>query len=459
MSDAPRILLVEDDASSRELGAFNLRKAGYAVDAVADGEAALHGFDPSSHTLVITDLRMPGLSGLELLRAIKARSADTPVVVVTAFGDVDVAVQAMKLGAQDFVGKPFNRDHLLVTVERALEGRRLQEEVRSLRRQAGGIERPMVVASEAMQSVVDIADRLANSDATVLITGETGTGKELVARRIHARSARADSPFVAINCAAVPTELLESELFGHTKGAFTGASRARTGRFRQAEGGTLLLDEIAELPAPLQAKLLRILQERVVDVVGNDSPVPLDVRVLAATNQDLNVRARTGQFREDLLYRLNVVEVRVPPLRDRLEEIGALTSHFVARHARGRELVIPDDLLQALGRRAWPGNVRQLENACERLVLLCRTDTLSIADLPPEAEPPEPALNPQRATAQQPWPSLPEDGLDLFDLEKRVITRVLRLKGGNVSQAAAYLRVPRHVLAYRMAKYGIQREQ
>jgi DNA-binding NtrC family response regulator len=455
MSETVRILLVEDDASARELGVFNLRRAGYEVDAVDCGEAALAAFSPGTHALVITDLRMPGLSGLDLLRAVKERARDVPVIVVTAYGNVDVAVEAMKAGALDFVGKPFNRDHLLLTVKRALESRRLHQEVRTLRRRASGVERPLVVGSEAMRRVVELTERVADSDATVLITGETGTGTVLVARRIHARGARGDGPFVAVNCAAVPGELLESELFGHTRGAFTGASRARTGRFRQADGGTLFLDEVAELPAALQSKLLRVLEERMVDVVGSDTPAAVDVRVVAATNQELPARVRDGSFREDLLYRLNAVEIPIPPLRERPEEIEPLVRHFVEQHAAGRELALSPELLAELRARPWPGNVRQLENACERLVLLCSGDTLRIEDLPPRE--PAPATAPQPLAVDQ-WPPLPEAGLGLFDLEKRVIERVLRLKGGNVSQAAAYLRVPRHVLAYRMVKYGIERE-
>ena len=278
------------------MGAFNLRRARYEVDTAPDGEQGLAAFDPKLHDLVITDLRMPGIDGLDVLRAVKARAPETPVLVITAYGNVDTAVEAMKAGAYDFVGKPFQRDHLLLTVERALESRRLREEVHELRIRAGGVERPIVFESEAMQRVLEIADRVAPTPATVLVTGETGTGKELVARRIHARSARAEGPFVAVSCAAVPSELIESELFGHEKGSFTGAAKARTGRFRQAEGGTLFLDEIGELPLALQGKLLRVLQERVVDVVGGDEPVAVDVRVIAATHQDLAERVRRASF-------------------------------------------------------------------------------------------------------------------------------------------------------------------
>lgn len=447
------ILLVEDDVAGRELGAYNLRHAGYVVDAVASGEEALASFSPERHVLVITDLRMGRVSGLDVLREVKAKSPDTPVLVVTAYGSVETAVGAMKEGAADFVGKPFNRDHLLLAVRRALEARELRAEVRELRRRTAGIERPLVFESEPMRRVIEMADRVADSAATVLLTGETGTGKELVARRIHARSARADGPFVALNCAAVPAELLESELFGHERGAFTGALRSRLGRFRQADGGTLFLDEIADLPLGLQAKLLRVLQERVIDVLGADRPSAVDVRIIAATNRELPARVREGTFREDLLYRLDVVQLRLPPLRDRLEDLEPLTRHFVARYAQGRELALPERLLAEMLRRPWPGNVRQLENACERLVILCPDDELRLEDLPLVAE-----RTPDAADGFADWPELPAEGLSLVDLERRVIERVLALKGGNVTQAATYLGVPRHVLAYRMVKYEIRRE-
>ena len=447
------ILLIEDDDSGRELGLFNLRKAGYTVDGAADGEAGLARFAPERHALVITDLQMPGIGGMEVLRRVKERSPETPVLVITAYGDIEVAVAAMKAGAFDFLGKPFHRDHLVMTVHKALERRRMGQEIEALRRQAAGVERPIVHASPAMARALEIADRVAGSAAPVLITGESGTGKELVARRIHARSRRSQGPFVAVNCAAIPGELLESELFGHVRGAFTGAVRDRPGRFRQAAGGTLFLDEVAELPLALQGKLLRVLQEHVVDVVGGDAPVAVDVRVLAATNQDIHARAAEGTLRRDLLYRLNVVELPLPPLRERREDIAPLVAHFVAGLAEGRDLEVPAAVHDELARRSWPGNVRELANACERAVILCRGDALRVEDLP--AAPAD--LQTPQAPAGELLGALPEDGLSLVDLETRVIERVLQMKRGNVSQAAAYLRIPRHVLAYRMEKHGIRR--
>jgi two-component system NtrC family response regulator len=451
MSDN-RILLIEDDVSGRELARYNLRQAGYAVDVADDGAAGLALFDPARHALVITDVKMPVLSGMEVLAAVRARSPETPVLVITAFANVDLAVEAMKAGAWDFIGKPFNRDQLRLAVEKALAGRTLREEVRALRSQARGIERPIVARSEAMRRVLELADRVAAADACVLVTGESGTGKELIARRLHARSPRADGPFTVVNCAAIPAALLEAELFGHEKGAFTGADRAREGRFRQANGGTLFLDEVGELPIELQPRLLRALQEHAVDPVGSDRPVAVDVRVVAATNRDLRAEIAAGRFREDLFYRLDVVELHLPPLRERPDDVEALARHFVDRFAAGRDLELSDALLAELRARPWPGNVRELENACERLAILAEGPRPDVSDLPPRVPP--------RAGQGQgdEWPPLPPDGLSLVDLERRVIERALALKRWNVSQTAQYLRIPRHILLYRLEKHGIRRE-
>jgi two-component system, NtrC family, response regulator len=449
------ILFIDDDPAGREVALFNLRKAGYSVTSASDGREGLDTFAAEPFDLVITDLKMPGISGMEVLRAVRARAPEVPVLVITAFGNIETAVSAMKEGAYDFIGKPFHRDQLLLSVEKALERRRLAAEVRDLRIRAGGVGREIVTVSAAMRSLLEMADRVARTDATVLITGESGTGKEMVARRIHVLSSRADGPFVAVNCAAIPSELLESELFGHARGAFTGAVRDRPGRFRQASGGTLLLDEVAEIPTPLQGKLLRALQEKAVDAVGADASVPVDVRILSATNRDLLGRVKDGTFREDLYYRLNVVGLHVPALRERPEDIPPLACHFVSELAGGREIGIPPAVLEELSRRAWPGNVRELKNACERMVVLCPGDEISVGDLPPSplsagGRPPEGNL--------ADWPPLPAEGLSLVDLERRVIERALRLKGGNITQAAAYLRIPRHILVYRLEKHGIRRD-
>jgi two-component system NtrC family response regulator len=444
-----RILFVDDDATGCEVSRFNLAAAGHQVDTAADGQQALERFSPGEHQLVVTDLRMPRVSGMELLAEVRRRAPDVPVLVITAHGSVEAAVSAMRAGAYDFIEKPFSKDVLLMAVQRALDHRRLSLENRALRLRAAGVEREIVWASPAMEALLQTVDRVAPSEVSVLISGESGTGKELVARRLHARSPRAEGPFVAVSCAAVPAELLESELFGHELGAYTGARRARAGRFRKADGGTLFLDEVAELSPALQGKLLRVLQEKQVDVLGSDRPVPVDVRVVAATNRPLLELMQQGTFREDLYYRLNVVELELPALRQRPEDVEVLVRHFIQRAAGHRELVLPDEVLDALRRRPWPGNVRELENACERLVVLAPDDTLRVEDLPPLAAG-------QGAEAGD-WPPLPADGLSLVDLERGVIQRALELNRWNVSRTAAYLRIPRHVLAYRIEKHGLRR--
>ncbi len=449
MGRPAKILIVEDDEPGRELALFNLRKAGHDPVGCGDGEEALSLCDAEAFDLVITDVRMPKMSGLDLLRQIKARRPSLPVIVVTAYGNVQTAVTAMKEGAFDFIGKPFNRDHMLLVVDKALAATAMQREVERLRRLVAGVERPIIFRSEVMQRILDTADKLAGSDVPVLITGESGTGKELVARRIHARSARAEGPFVAVNCGALPDQLIESELFGHVSGAFTGASGEREGRFRRAQGGTLLLDEIGDLPLPVQGKLLRVLQEGLVDVLGTDKPVSIDVRLLAATNQDLEEKVARGSFRQDLFYRINVVEIRLPPLRERPEDIEPLVRHFIDLHSEGRRMDIPDQLLGELERMPWPGNVRELENVCRRLVVLAGPKGLSSRDIPKGRG------GATGGGQDLDWLTLPEDGLSLIDLEQAVIRKVLAHKKGNVSQTAAYLGIPRHVLAYRLTKYGI----
>ncbi|MGE5246999.1 MAG: sigma-54-dependent transcriptional regulator [Verrucomicrobiota bacterium] len=450
-----RILFIDDDAAGREVALFNLRKAGYSVTPASDGREGLDAFAAEPFDLVITDLKMPEASGMEVLRKVRDAAPDVPVLVITAFGNVETAVEAMREGAYDFIGKPFHRDQLLLSVGKALERRRLAAELRDLRIRAGGVGREVVTVSPAMRSVLEMASRVARTEATVLITGESGTGKEVIARRIHVLSPRAEGPFVAVNCAAIPSDLLESELFGHARGAFTGAVRDRAGRFRQASGGTLFLDEVAEIPIGLQGKLLRALQEKVVDAVGADAPVPVDVRIVAATNRDLAERIGKGAFREDLYYRLNVVGLHVPPLRERTEDIAPLVRHFVSELSGGREIAIPADVMEELSRRRWPGNVRELKNACERMVVLCQGDQISIGDLPPAPHAAE--TKPAREIPSD-WPPLPPGGLSLVDLERRVIERALQMKNGNITQAATYLRIPRHVLVYRLEKYGIRRD-
>ena len=440
------ILLIEDDDSGRELGLFNLRRAGYRADGAASGEEGLGRFTPERYDLVITDVRMPGIDGLEVLGRIRAEAGEAfPVIVITAYGDVELAVTAMKAGATDFIGKPFNRDHLLLSVARALERRRLEQEVVRLRIRAAGIERPIIHASAAMTRVLEIADRLAASSAPALITGESGTGKELIARRIHVHSERAAGPFVVVHGPAIAGEGAELELFG---------DRRRGGRIRQAEGGTLLLDGLGELSPAIQGKLLRVVEEGIVCPTGGADEVAVDCRILASIRPE----ARSG-LRDDLLYRLAVVDIEVPPLRERPADILPLCAHFVGTFSGERELELSPELIEEMMRRPWPGNVRELENACERLVLLSPGPRLEPSDLPASAGAgDEEKSGPATGDGLDGFlAELPEEGLSLIDLERRLIRRVLGLKRWNVSQAALYLQIPRHVLAYRMEKYGIRR--
>lgn len=467
-----RILLVDDDASLREVLSFAIEELGHEVSAHAGGESALAEVEVQTPDVIVTDLKMPGIDGLELLRRVRATLPATPVIILTAFGTIEDAVEAMKQGAHHYLTKPYRREELGVAIEQALERRRLLLENQSLRDRLRAQQRriELVAISPAMQEVAQLIQRIAPSDATVLITGESGSGKEVVARALHAHSERWSEPFVAVNCAAIPRDLLESELFGHARGAFTGAIKDKPGKFQQAQRGTLLLDEIAELPAELQTKLLRVLETREVDVVGGRVPVPVDVRVLASTNADLEDAVREGRFRNDLFYRLNVIPIRVPPLRERRDDIPALWEHFVARYAPERRIDSTPELLRALREYAWPGNVRELANTCQRMVILRRSDTLSADDLPENLRSAVHTLAAEgvagvsadgSASTESPGPAarilgeLPDDELPLRDVEREIIIRALAKHNGNRSRTAEYLRIPRHVLLYRMAKFGI----
>jgi DNA-binding NtrC family response regulator len=446
-----KILIIEDDASGRELAVFNLSRAGYHVTAARDGNEGLDLLAEQTFNLVITDVKMPGISGIDVLRKIRAEYIELPVIIITAYANVTLAVDAMKLGAADFLGKPFSRDHLLLVVEKALKHQALASEINTLRISAGGIERPILFQSTIMSDIINMTDRFAASDASVLITGNSGTGKELIARRIHTRSGRASGPFVPINLAAMPENLIESEMFGHKKGAFTGAINDRPGRFKQANGGTIFLDEIAELPLMLQGKLLRALQEKTIDSLGSDTPTAVDVRVVAATNRDLAEEVEAGRFRADLYYRINVVQIHVPPLKDRPEDIELLARHFINRFAEGRTMELPESVVAAMRAHHWPGNIRELENVCQRLALLTPGDVVRIDDLP---------FVPSAASASSVLIDnipLPSEGISLFDLEKNIIEKALQLQNRNVSKTASWLKIPRHVLAYRMEKYGIEK--
>lgn len=380
------ILLVEDKDSLRRVLRLTLENAGYTVAEAADARAALNEIANSRHRLVLTDLRMPNGSGLDVLRSARSADADVPVIVMTAFGSIDEAVQAMKDGAHDFLQKPVDSNHLLLLVDRALEQARLRTENILLREEwARRYGFPRIIGeSEVVKRTVAETQRVAQTEATVLLLGESGTGKELFARAVHHLSPRRDQPFVAINCAAIPETLIENELFGHERGAFTGASDRRQGKFELAGGGTVFLDEIGELPLGVQGKLLRAIEEKMIDRIGGRAPVAVDVRVVAATNKDLKTAVDNGQFRGDLFFRLAVFPIEIPPLRDRGDDVTLLARHFAAeigRELRGREAQLSDEGFAALKLHRWPGNVRELENAIERACILSDTLKLEPADL------------------------------------------------------------------------------
>jgi len=437
------ILLVDDDRSLRRVLEFKLQKQGFAVTAVGDAQAALRELEAGEFSLLLSDIRMPGMDGLELLERARVLRPDLKVILITAHATVAQAVAAVKLGAFDYVTKPFEDDELLLAIRKAVSYSELEQENRSLKGQLSLAHR-LIGVSPVFKQMLALVDKIAPSDASVLITGASGTGKELVAQRIHAKSQRAGRAFVVVNCAAIPAALMESELFGHVKGAFTGALRAKRGKFDLASGGTLFLDEVGELSTELQAKLLRALQEQVIEPLGSERPVEVDVRVLAATNADLEARVETGAFRKDLYYRLNVIPVHIAPLAERRDDIPVLVQEFVRRYAGGKRIDVSTGLLEHLKSGAWPGNVRELENLVERMVVLRTSSTLSEKDLPAD-------FGRTQAAGDSGVPAL-----TYSQAEQRLVRDALERAGWNRSEAARLLDIPRHVLIYRMKKYDIR---
>jgi len=456
---AKALLLIDDDDSFREVLRFHLAEEGYHVEAASDGQQGLLLFQEKLHSVVLTDLKMPKMDGLTLLKEVLKRSPGTAVIVITAFGDIETAVRAMKAGAFDFIPKPTSREHFKLVVQRAFEHVELKARVLELENRKPSESGELVYQSAAMERVVELAERVAPSNSTVLLRGESGTGKEILARRIHITSERSNGPFVPVNCAALPKDLLESELFGHVRGAFTGAERDHKGKFQQAAGGTIFLDEIGELSADLQPRLLRVLQEHTVDMVGGEKSEEVDVRVIAATNTDIEQAVSQGSFRQDLYFRLNVVPIEIPPLRDRKEDIALLARHFVARHGKRRNFRFTRDLIETLESYDWPGNVRELDNVCQRLVLLVNGEDLGTEQLPDSMTSRSGAGAAEQATAVEGNSDIhfviPSQGVSLDDLEKQIIAAALKKNGYNQSKTARFLQIPRHVLLYRIDKYKI----
>jgi DNA-binding NtrC family response regulator len=448
-SSKPRILVVDDDQAMCQLLFDLLREDGYAVEVAHDGEMAIEKHRASHFDLTITDLMMPKMKGVELIQRLHEIDG-APVLLITAFGSIESAVDAMRAGAFHYVTKPFHNDEILIHVKRALEQDRLQKEVKRLRTEVQARDRfqGIIGQSEAMQKVFETVAQVSDLPANLLIEGESGTGKEIIARAIHSNSSRASGPFVPVNCAAIPENLLESELFGYVRGAFTDARKDRRGLFQEAGGGVLFLDEIGEMPLPLQAKLLRVLEDKEVRPLGANQGEKIDTRVISAINRNLEESVRAGGFRQDLFYRLNVIRIALPPLRDRREDIPLLVNHFIEKFApdsKRQVIGIQTDALAALKSHEWPGNIRELEHVIERAVLLGRGAMIGMEDLPPHlVARGEGAFVVNQALAKQ---------LTLDELEREYIGRVLESTHGNKTEAARILGVDRTTLYRKLEEY------
>ena len=453
MTSRNTILVVDDDLAHRTMLRTLITGWGYRVVEADDGEKAIEEVHRQPFDMILMDIRMVKVSGLEALNEIKRFNPAIPVVIMTAFGSVETAVKALKDGAYDYLTKPLDFDKLRIILDRAMEHSRLKEENRFLKETLASHfdRRELIARSEIMIRLLDTVSQVAPSEATVLITGESGTGKEMIAGAIHYNSLRKDGPFIKINCAAITETLLESELFGHEKGAFTGADRRKEGKFRQSEGGTILLDEISEMSLAMQVKLLRVLQERELTRVGGEEVIRINVRVIAATNRDLIKNIEAGRFREDLFYRLNVVSIHVPPLRERKEDIPLIAQHFLNIFADRNRKIIKGFTPRAMDRllkHPWPGNVRELMNAVERGVVLSRSEYLD--------EPELPLIQREAPTTNEPSSKMNGTGeLPLESVEKETILKVLDMVGGNKSEAARRLGITRRTLHLKLKKYGM----
>jgi len=475
-SGAKRVLIADDELNMRRVLEAILRREGYDVLTAANGIDALAGMNRDVHT-VITDLKMPGLDGMGLLKKLSADYPDVPVVMITAHGSVENAVEAVKLGAFDYLEKPFEQEQIRQVVAKALSTFALARRDARPDETAGRGRFRLIGESSAIKQIYGVVEKVANTPSTVLITGESGTGKELIARALHENSSRHGAPFIKINCAAIPKTLMESELFGYDKGAFTGAVGAKPGRFELAHGGTLFLDEIGEIPIEMQVKLLRVLQESEFERVGGIKTIKVDVRLVTATNRDLLQEIGAGSFREDLFYRLNVVPIHIPPLRERREDIPLLADHFIAKfNERLRKQIegISPEAIERLVAHPWPGNIRELENLMERTVLFCEGPQIGVADLPPEIshlaplaashlQPAAPAAHADEAARVVPLGA----GLAASSLkeavraqtervERELIQRALDETGGNVTQAARKLKISRKSLQTKMKDFGLR---
>jgi len=455
---AKRVLVIDDEKNMRHMLSVMLGKADYEVETAADGMEGLERMESAPFDFILCDIRMPRMDGMDLLRKAKEKFPDRTFIMMSAYGNLESAVEAMKEGAYDYVSKPFKTDEILLTLRKAEERERLKAENLRLQDRIKRLEEryafgEIVTDSEAMARVLDLVHTVADHKTTVLLTGESGTGKELVARAIHSSGARGGGPLISINCGGIPESLLESELFGYRKGAFTDAVRDKPGLFEEANGGTIFLDEIGELPLSLQVKLLRVLQEEEITALGATGPTTIDVRVIAATARDLREEMQAGRFREDLFYRIHVMSIHLPPLRERRGDIALLTDHFIERfnrklkkHAQG----VSTEAMSALARHDWPGNVRELENVLERAVLLTRERWIGLDDLPSSLT----------ADVKDRSGGVPADCLSIKQatkrLERELIQKALELTGGNRSQASRILEISRPVLLSKIREYGLE---
>jgi DNA-binding NtrC family response regulator len=448
----PNILIIEDEPKMRRLLEISLGDDGLAVQTVQDAETGLKLFQREPVDLIVTDLKLPGMSGLEFLDQAKRLNPSVPIVVMTAFGTVETAVEAMKAGASDYVLKPFSMAEMKLVIRKELDVQKVREENRSLREALGKRYQyqNIVARSAKMQEVLALVERVAPTNSTVLLGGESGVGKDLIARAIHQNSRRASGPFIKVNSTAIPDTLFESELFGYERGAFTGANASKPGKFELADKGSLFLDEIGDVPAPIQVKLLRVLQEREFERLGGTKTLKVDVRLIAATNKDLRAALEQGTFREDLYYRLNVVPIDIPPLREHKEDIPDLVNHFLQRFSQNNgkhvESITPA-ALKLLMDYHWPGNIRQLENTVERAVALSTKPVIDVQDVHLDT-------GSSRSAANAPAPLLPE-GMTLEQWEDEIIREALRRADGNKSQAARMLGLSRNALRYRLSKIGV----
>ncbi|MGO8988920.1 MAG: sigma-54-dependent transcriptional regulator [bacterium] len=450
-----RILIVDDEESFRHMLSVILIKEGYEVEASSNGEEGLQKATTSPFDHILCDVRMPQMDGLEFLRRIKETGGQAPVIMMSAYGTMDTAIEAMKLGAYDYISKPFKPDEILLTLRKAEEREQLRRENQLLRKEVGkeySFEN-IVSKNEKMQKIFDVIRKVSQYKSTVLITGESGTGKELVARALHYNSDRSPNPFIAVNCGAIPENLLESELFGHAKGAFTDAIRTKKGLFEEADGGTLFLDEIGDLPSQLQVKLLRVLQDGEIRRIGESKPIQIDVRIVAATVKDLSKEVNEGRFREDLFYRLNVLPIHIPPLRERKEDIPLLTHHFIGKYNEAMSKDVADvdhNAMDVLMNYKWYGNVRELENTIERAIVLSEKNNIELENLPPEI---------QNFREEFQMETVPDEEYSIKraskTLEMNLIKKALHKTKGNHTHAARLLEISHRALLYKIKEYEI----